>query len=123
MEFIVKLMDAAITFIKPEFISLTILVVSFVAFGLFLERAIYYWGRCRVNSKALLAEIRNLVMGDRIQDARKLCKKSKSPLAVCLESALWHFDQGLSNEEIQNAVDEIALRELCDRHILGHDAP
>ena len=31
---------------------------------------------------------------------------------MLLESALWHFEQGLSNEEIQNAVDETALREL-----------
>jgi len=112
MDSVVKIMDTLISTMKPEWISLCILLASFIALGIFLERAFYYWGKCRLNSKALLAEIRNMVMSDRIPEARKLCKRYKSPLAICLEAALWHFEQGLANDEIQNAVDEIALREL-----------
>jgi len=38
--------------------------------------------------------------------------KTKTPLSAILESALWHFQQQEPDQEIQNAVDEIALREL-----------
>jgi biopolymer transport protein ExbB/TolQ len=36
----------------------------------------------------------------------------KTPLAIIAESALWHYLQQESDQEIQNAVDELALREL-----------
>ncbi|MFH1761385.1 MAG: MotA/TolQ/ExbB proton channel family protein [bacterium] len=112
MRAIVQLMEVLIKQVNPDLIMILILVVSIVAIAIFFERAIYFFGRCRVKGKVLLTEIQSLVRSDRLKDARNLCVKSNSPLANCLEAALWHYEQGLSNEEIQNAVDEIALREL-----------
>jgi len=89
-----------------------ILGVSGFALAIMLERGYYLYLRCRVNAKSLLATLTRHVRSNKVSEARKLCVKSKSPVSVILESALWHFEQGLSNEEIQNAVDETALREL-----------
>ncbi|MFP4521320.1 MAG: MotA/TolQ/ExbB proton channel family protein [Fibrobacterota bacterium] len=83
-----------------------------VAVAIILERLYYYYIKCRVNAKLLLTGITKNIRGGKVSDARKLAASNKSPLAVILESALWHFEQGLKNEEIQNAVDETALREI-----------
>jgi biopolymer transport protein ExbB/TolQ len=47
-----------------------------------------------------------------MEKARQICAKTKSPLSVILECAIWHYQQQEPDQEIQNAVDEIALREL-----------
>lgn len=86
--------------------------VSAFALGVILERTYYYLIRCRINAKALLTEVTRLVRNEKVEEARKICSTSKAPLAQIVESALWHFDQGESEQEIQNAVDEIGLREL-----------
>jgi biopolymer transport protein ExbB len=102
--------------------SFMYVILSVSAFGVavIIERLYYLHIRCRINAKNLLATLTRLVRTDKVDEARKLCLKSKSPLAVILESALWHYEQGLSNEEIQNAVDETALRELPRVHKRTH---
>jgi len=82
------------------------------AVAIFCERAFYYFIHCRVNSKGLLTQITRLVRNGEAEKARLLCSKVKGPLALILESALWHYIQQEPDQEIQNAVDEIALREL-----------
>ena len=47
-----------------------------------------------------------------MEKARQICARTKSPLSVILESALWHYQQQEPDQEIQNAIDEVALREL-----------
>jgi biopolymer transport protein ExbB len=89
-------------------------IITTLAFAVAVstERAIYYYFRARVNAKALLAEVTRLVRSGEAEKARQLCEKMKSPLAMIVESALWHFIKQETDREIQNAVDEIALREL-----------
>jgi biopolymer transport protein ExbB/TolQ len=89
-------------------------IATVLAFSLAisLERAFYYYFHCRVDAKALLTQLTRLVRNGEIEKARQLCAKVKSPLAVILESALWHYIQQEPDHEIQNAVDEVALREL-----------
>lgn len=86
--------------------------VSACAIAVTLERFIYYYVHCRVNAKSLLTQITRLVRNGEIEKSRKICASMKNPLAVILESALWHFIQNESDQEIQNAVDEVGLREL-----------
>ncbi|MBD3419882.1 MAG: MotA/TolQ/ExbB proton channel family protein [Chitinivibrionales bacterium] len=86
--------------------------VSAFAIAVMLERLIYYYIRCRVNAKMLLTQTTRMVRNGEVEQARQLCSKLKNPLAIILESALWHFQQAEPDQEIQNAVDEIALREL-----------
>ncbi|MCX7726938.1 MAG: MotA/TolQ/ExbB proton channel family protein [Chitinispirillaceae bacterium] len=89
-----------------------ILCISAFAVAVILERVFYYYIHCRVNAKALLTQITRMVRNGDVEKARQLCTKTKTPLAAILESALWHFQQQEPDHEIQNAVDEIALREL-----------
>ena len=77
-----------------------------------IERIIYYYVHCRVNAKVLLTQIVRLIRNGEGEKARALCSKIKTPLAVILESAIWHYLQQEPDQEIQNAVDEVALREL-----------
>jgi biopolymer transport protein ExbB/TolQ len=86
--------------------------VSALAFAVVVERWFYLYLHCRVNAKALLTQITRQVRAGQTEAARQLCAKLKSPLAAILEAALWHYQQQESDQQIQNAVDEIALREL-----------
>jgi len=89
-----------------------IAAVSTLAIAVTIERLIYFYIHCRMNAKALLTQITRLVRNGETEKARKLCASMKAPLAIILESALWHFMQQESDQEIQNAVDEVGLREL-----------
>lgn len=89
-----------------------LIVISAFALAVIIERLFYYYIHCRINAKALLTQITRLVRNGDVEKARQLCAKSRTPLSSILESALWHFQQQEPDHEIQNAVDEIALREL-----------
>jgi biopolymer transport protein ExbB/TolQ len=89
-----------------------IVTISAFALAVTLERAYYYYIRSRINAKTLLTQVTRLVRNGDSEKARLLCSKLKTPLAMIVESALWHYIQRESDQEIQNAVDEIALREL-----------
>ncbi len=106
-------MEAVAKFFQEGGVWMYVLAgVSAFAIAVTLERFIYYYIVCRVNAKALLTQVTRLVRNGEIEKARKLCASMKSPLATILESALWHFIQQESDQEIQNAVDEVGLREL-----------
>ena len=106
MDFFVKF------FQEGGFWSYPIAVVFALELAIGIERAIYYYVHCRVNAKNLLTQITRFVRSGEVEKARALCAKMKNPLAQVLESALWHFQQQESDQEIQNAIDELALREL-----------
>ncbi len=89
-----------------------LVVVSVFALTVMMERIIYYYIHCRINAKALLTQITRHVRNGDVEKARQICARTKSPLSVILESALWHYQQQEPDQEIQNAVDEVALREL-----------
>ena len=89
-----------------------IAAVSAFSFAVALERLFYYYLHCRINAKTLLTQITRMVRSGEIEKARQICAKTKTPLSSILESALWHYQQQEPDQEIQNAVDEIALREL-----------
>ncbi len=89
-----------------------LVVVSVFAFAVSIERLFYYYVHCRINAKALLTQITRHVRNGDVEKARQICTRTKSPLSVILESALWHYQQQEPDQEIQNAIDEVALREL-----------
>ena len=89
-----------------------LVVVSVFAFAVSMERIVYYYIHCRIYAKALLTQITRHVRNGDVEKARQICARTKSPLSVILESALWHFQQQEPDQEIQNAIDEVALREL-----------
>jgi len=89
-----------------------IAVISAFSLAIVVERLFYYYIHCRINAKALLTQIVRLIRNNEVEHARQLCSKTRSPLALILESAVYHFQQNEPDQEIQNAVDEVALREL-----------
>ncbi|MBN1577206.1 MAG: MotA/TolQ/ExbB proton channel family protein [Chitinispirillaceae bacterium] len=106
-------MEASIRFFKEGGVWMyPIIVVSAFALAVMLERLFYYYVHCRINAKALLTQLTRMVRNGDVEKARQLCARTKTPLSAILESALWHFQQQEPDHEIQNAVDEIALREL-----------
>jgi len=104
--------EAARWFLNGGFWMYPIAAISAFSVAVMLERLFYYYVHCRLNGKALMTQIVRLVRNNDIEKARQLCAKTKSPLSLILESALWHFQQSEPDQEIQNAVDEVALREL-----------
>jgi biopolymer transport protein ExbB len=106
-------MEAFARFFKDGGIYMyPIAIVSAFALAIILERLFYYYIHCHINAKELLTQITRLVRNGEVEKARQTCHRLKSPLAMICESALWHFQQQEPDQEIQNAVDEIALREL-----------
>ncbi|MBN1309457.1 MAG: MotA/TolQ/ExbB proton channel family protein [Chitinispirillaceae bacterium] len=106
-------MEAIVRFFKEGGVWMyPIIVVSAFALAVMLERLFYYYIHCRINAKALLTQLTRMVRNGDVEKARQLCARTKTPLSSILESALWHFQQQEPDHEIQNAVDEIALREL-----------
>jgi biopolymer transport protein ExbB len=106
-------MDSVIRFFKEGGVWMyPLVVVSAFALAVMIERLFYYYIHCRINAKALLTQITRMVRNGDVEKARQLCARTKTPLSAILESALWHFQQQEPDHEIQNAVDEIALREL-----------
>jgi biopolymer transport protein ExbB len=89
-----------------------IAAVQAFSIAVFLERFFFLYFRCRVNAKNLLGEVTKLIKAGRLGDARRLCIKTKAPIGAIVESAIWSFEQGYGEREVQNAVDETALREL-----------
>jgi biopolymer transport protein ExbB/TolQ len=89
-----------------------IVAVSAFAIAVIFERLFYYYVHCRINAKGLLTQVTRFIRGGDLEKARQLCAHTKSPLSVILECAIWHYQQQEPDQEIQNAVDEIALREL-----------
>lgn len=106
-------MDTVARFFQEGGIWMYILAgISACAITVTIERLIYYYIHCRVNAKTLLTKITRLVRNGEFEKGRKICAGMKNPLSIILESALWHFIQNESDQEIQNAVDEVGLREL-----------
>ena len=106
-------MESVIRFFKEGGVWMyPLVVVSAFALAVMIERLFYYYLHCRINAKALLTQITRMVRNGEVEKARQLCARTKTPLSAILESALWHFQQQEPDHEIQNAVDEIALREL-----------
>jgi biopolymer transport protein ExbB/TolQ len=89
-----------------------IAAVSAFSLAVILERAFYYYIHCRVSAKGLLTQITRFIRNGDLEKARQVCTKTKSPLSVILECAIWHYQQQEPDQEIQNAIDEVALREL-----------
>ena len=106
-------MDGVIRFFQEGGVWMyPLITISAFALAVILERLFYYYVHCRINAKTLLSQIVRLVRNGDVEKARQLCARAKTPLSIILESALWHFQQQEPDHEIQNAVDEIALREL-----------
>jgi biopolymer transport protein ExbB/TolQ len=86
-----------------------ILFTSVVTFAIIVERAVYLF-RASVDKDKLLALLKSQVMSGNVQGAIKVCSGNPTPMTRIVQAGLMKFNK--SDEEVQAAMDEAALREL-----------
>src|SRR6185436_6958921 len=86
-----------------------ILFTMVVTMALIVERAVYLF-RSSVDKDKLLALLKSQVMSGNVQGAIKVCSGNPTPMTRIVQAGLMKFNK--SDEEVQAAMDEAALREL-----------
>jgi biopolymer transport protein ExbB len=82
-------------------------LVAIVA--IIVERSVYLF-RASVDKDKLLALLKSQVMSGNVQGAIKVCSGNPTPMTRIVQAGLMKFNK--SDEEVQAAMDEAALREL-----------
>ena len=86
-----------------------ILFTSVLIIALVVERSVYLF-RASVDKDKLLALLKSQVMSGNVQGAIKVCSGNPTPMTRIVQAGLMKFNK--SDEEVQSAMDEAALREL-----------
>lgn len=86
-----------------------ILFTSVLIIAIIVERAVYLF-RASVDKDKLLALLKSQVMSGNVQGAIKVCSGNPTPMTRIVQAGLMKFNK--SDEEVQAAMDEAALREL-----------
>jgi len=86
-----------------------ILFTSVVTIAIIVERAVYLF-RASVDKDKLLALLKSQVMSGNVQGAIKVCSGNPTPMTRIVQAGLMKFNK--SDDEVQAAMDEAALREL-----------
>ena len=89
-----------------------ILVVLAVACAIVIERFIFYFILCNVNGARLVANVAKALNNDNVDEAKKIAGSRKAPVNKLFQVALDRFGQGMSVDDIQEGVDEAAIKEL-----------
>jgi biopolymer transport protein ExbB/TolQ len=89
-----------------------ILCVFAVACAVTIERLIFYFVICGNNAPKLVADIARAINEKKLDEAKKVAGKKKAPLNVLITTALDRFQAGMTIDEIQEGIDEVAIREL-----------
>jgi biopolymer transport protein ExbB/TolQ len=86
-----------------------ILFTSVMIIAIIVERAVYLF-RASVDKDKLLALLKSQVMSGNVQGAIKVCSGNPTPMTRIVQAGLMKFNK--SDDEVQAAMDEAALREL-----------
>ena len=86
-----------------------ILITSIVTIAVIVERAVYLF-KASVDKDKLLALLKSQVMAGNVQGAIKVCSGNPTPMTRIVQAGLMKFNK--SDDEVQSAMDEAALREL-----------
>ena len=86
-----------------------ILFTSIVMIAIIVERAVYLF-KASVDKDKLLALLKSQVMAGNGQGAIKVCSGNPTPMTRIVQAGLMKFNK--SDDEVQAAMDEAALREL-----------
>ncbi|HEY5934152.1 MAG TPA: MotA/TolQ/ExbB proton channel family protein [Kofleriaceae bacterium] len=86
-----------------------ILLCSVLTIALIVERAVFLF-RSSVDKDKLLALLKSQVMSGNVQGAIKVCSGNPTPMTRIVQAGLMKFNK--SDDEVQGAMDEAALREL-----------
>ncbi|MBK9032635.1 MAG: MotA/TolQ/ExbB proton channel family protein [Myxococcales bacterium] len=86
-----------------------ILITSILIIGIIVERSVYLF-KASVDKDKLLALLKSQVMAGNVQGAIKVCSGNPTPMTRIVQAGLMKFNK--SDDEVQAAMDESALREL-----------
>ncbi|RKY40556.1 MAG: hypothetical protein DRP76_01660 [Candidatus Omnitrophota bacterium] len=70
-------------FLKGGFLMWPILLCSVIAFAIVLER-LWYFHRIKTNVGNLIAQVKKLLQEDKLEEAERLCKETRGPVAHIL---------------------------------------
>ena len=86
-----------------------ILITLMLTVGIIVERSVYLF-KASVDKDKLLALLKSQVMSGNVQGAIKVCSGNPTPMTRIVQAGLMKFNK--SDDEVQAAMDEAALREL-----------
>jgi biopolymer transport protein ExbB/TolQ len=86
-----------------------ILLILMVTVSIIIERAVYL-RKAVIDKEKLQGLLRSQISAGNIQGAIKICSGNSTPLTRIIQAGLMRANR--SNEEIQAAMDEAALREM-----------
>lgn len=86
-----------------------ILFWSIIIIGITIERAMYLTSSS-INKDAFLSTMQKCILAGDVQKAVKVCSAENAPLARIVQAGLLKANR--SDEEVQAAMDEAALREI-----------
>lgn len=86
-----------------------ILVGSIIIIAIAVERAVYLY-KASVDKDKLVALLKSQIMSGNVQGAIKVCSGNPTPMTRIVQAGLMKFNR--SDNEVQAAMDESALREL-----------
>ena len=89
-----------------------ILGVGAFASAVILERLYFFFVTCRGNSRGLVSRIAKAISNDNPEEAEKIASSKKSPVHRLLNVAVQRYKKGLAYEEIQQGVEEAAIKEI-----------
>ena len=89
-----------------------ILGVLACACAVMLERVIFYYLFCSVDGGKLVSRLAQEIGSDNLQEARKIIGKGSSPMVTLLGTALDRYAADLPFTEIQEGVEETAIRQV-----------
>ena len=88
-----------------------ILAVLAFAVTVVIERLIFYYSTCRVRGTGIVADIARHLNSNDMTKAQQASTGS-APVSVLLRTALERFAAGMSTNEIQEGIEETAIKEL-----------
>ncbi|MBD3418813.1 MAG: MotA/TolQ/ExbB proton channel family protein [Chitinivibrionales bacterium] len=89
-----------------------IVAVLAVAAAVTLERVIFYFVICAGNGRKLVADLAKALNSDNVGEAQALASRKRSPLFVLVNTAIERYATGQSPDDIQEAVEEAAIKEV-----------
>jgi len=89
-----------------------ILGVFTFAVAVIIERALYYFVFCSVNTSRILTTVIRSVKDNNVGQSLTLLKKRKNPFNVLLATALERYHAGAPLQQIEEGIQEVSIKEI-----------
>jgi biopolymer transport protein ExbB len=88
-----------------------LLVISILSISFILERSYVILFKSRVNTNALVSNVRKALLARDLRTAIQVCEKYKGPVAAILKAGI--LKHGSPREEVEKTIENSALHELA----------